>query len=180
HLYGQLADVRAFQELARSSGLELLEDACQAHGAQRDGVGAGAVGAAAAFSFYPSKNLGAMGDAGALVLDDAEAARRAQALREHGQTSRYRSEYVGYRARLDALQALVLLRKLPLLDEWNEQRRQAAVFYSEALADVGDLKLPVTVPGSTHVWHVYAVRTADPARLGTFLGSRGIATNRHY
>ena len=180
HLYGQLADVRALQTLAGRHGLELLEDACQAHGAARDGVRAGAAGTAAAFSFYPSKNLGAMGDAGALVLDDGEAARKARALREHGQTSRYRSEHVGYTARLDALQALVLLRKLPLLDTWNEQRRQAASFYSEALSGVGDLKLPTSVPGSTHVWHVYAVRTAEPERLGAFLAGRGIGTNRHY
>jgi dTDP-4-amino-4,6-dideoxygalactose transaminase len=180
HLYGQMADVRALQELARRKGLELLEDACQAHGAERDGVGAGAAGTAAAFSFYPSKNLGAMGDAGALVLDDGDAALKAKALRQHGETSRYRSDYLGYTARLDALQALILLRKLPRLAQWNEQRRQAAAFYSESLAGIGDLRLPVTAPGATHVWHVYAVRTADPSGLAAFLAGRGIATNHHY
>jgi dTDP-4-amino-4,6-dideoxygalactose transaminase len=180
HLYGQMADVTALRELAQRHGLTLLEDACQAHGAERDGIRAGAAGAGAAFSFYPSKNLGAMGDAGALVLDDEEAVRTTRALREHGQTSRYRSEYVGYTARLDALQALVLLRKLPLLETWNEERRQAAAFYGDALADVGDLKLPGAVSGSVHVWHVFAVRTADPARLAGFLRTRRIGTNHHY
>jgi dTDP-4-amino-4,6-dideoxygalactose transaminase len=121
-----------------------------------------------------------MGDAGALVLDDEEIRRVAKALREHGQTSRYYSDYVGYTARLDAMQALVLLHKLPLLDGWNDQRRVAAAFYDDALAGLGDLKLPVTVEGATHVWHVYAVRTAEPERLAESLRNRGIGTNRHY
>ena len=180
HLYGQMADICPLQELARRNGLELLEDACQAHGAERDGVRAGAAGIAAAFSFYPSKNLGAMGDAGALVLDDEKIRQAARALREHGQTSRYHSDHVGYTARLDAVQALVLLHKLPLLDGWNEQRREAAAFYDNALSGLGDLKLPVTVAGASHVWHVYAVRTAEPERLAEFLRRRGIGTNRHY
>jgi dTDP-4-amino-4,6-dideoxygalactose transaminase len=180
HLYGQMADVRSLHAVAERSGIGVFEDACQAHGAERDGIRAGAAGLAAAFSFYPSKNLGAMGDAGALVLDDADAAAVARALREHGQTSKYRSAYVGYTSRLDALQAVVLLRKLPLLGRWNEERRAAAAFYGDALADVGDLKLPVTAPGSTHVWHLYAVRTADPGRLAAFLAQRGVSTGHHY
>lgn len=180
HLYGQMADVRALRALTDRHGLGLVEDACQAHGAVRDGVRAGAAGTMAAFSFYPSKNLGAMGDAGALVLDDPETASRVRALREHGQTSRYHSAYVGYTSRLDALQALVLSHKLPHLDGWNAQRREAAELYNDALAGVGDLKLPTTVAGATHVWHVYAVRTAKPDALAEFLAGRGIATNRHY
>ncbi len=180
HLYGQLVDVRALIALAERHDLEILEDACQAHGAERDGIRAGAVGKAAAFSFYPSKNLGAMGDAGALVLDDPDAVAKMRALREHGQTSRYRSEYVGYTARLDAIQALVLSRKLPYLEGWNAERRQIAEFYNQALAETGDLILPTQVEGSEHVWHVYAVRTAEPLSLAAFLAERGIATNRHY
>ncbi len=180
HLHGQMADVRALGALAARHGLELLEDACQAHGAQRDGVTACAAGQAAAFSFYPSKNLGAMGDAGVLVLDDEAATAKARALREHGETRPYRSDYVGLTSRLDTLQALVLLRKLPLLERWNAERREAAAFYADALAGVGDLRLPTTVPGATHVWHVYAVRTAEPAALGDFLARRGIGTKRHY
>ena len=180
HLYGQMADARALTALADRHGLSVLEDACQAHGAERDGIRAGTMGLAAAFSFYPSKNLGAWGDAGALVLDDEPVAERVRALREHGQTRRYHSDYVGYTARLDAVQALVLAHKLPLLGRWNAERQLAARYYSEELAGVGDLKLPVAVAGATHVWHVYAVRTADPTALGDFLAQHGIATGRHY
>ena len=180
HLYGQLADMRRLVPLADRHGLTILEDACQAHGAERDGLGAGAAGAAAAFSFYPSKNLGAMGDAGALVLDDEDAASTARALREHGQTSAYHSARVGMTSRLDTLQALVLLRKLPLLERWNADRAQAASFYGEALQGVGDLRLPARVAGARHVWHVYQVRTREPEALGAYLAGRGIGTKRHY
>jgi dTDP-4-amino-4,6-dideoxygalactose transaminase len=180
HLYGQMADMRALTALAEDHGLAILEDACQAHGAERDGLKAGAAGAAAAFSFYPSKNLGAMGDAGALVLDDDDAAATARALREHGQTRSYHSDHVGLTSRLDTLQALVLARKLPLLDSWNAERARAAAFYNEALQGVGDLQLPAAVDGSKHVWHVYQVRTSDPEALGSYLGARGIGTKRHY
>lgn len=180
HLYGQMADMRALGSLAAKHDLTILEDACQAHGAERDGLGAGAAGAAAAFSFYPSKNLGAMGDAGALVLDDEDAASTARALREHGQTSAYHSARVGMTSRLDTLQALVLLRKLPLLERWNAERAQAASFYGEALQGVGDLRLPARVAGARHVWHVYQVRTRDPEALGAYLAGRGIGTKRHY
>ena len=180
HLYGQMSDVAALRAVAARNGAEIVEDACQAHGAGRDGIAAGAAGIAAAFSFYPTKNLGAMGDAGAVVMDDETSIAKARALREHGHTSRYHSEYVGYTARLDTIQALVLTRKLPLLEGWNEQRRQLAAWYDDALADVGDLRLPIEVEGSTHVWHVYAVRSSMRDALGEFLASRGIGTNRHY
>jgi dTDP-4-amino-4,6-dideoxygalactose transaminase len=180
HLYGQVADIRPLSELAQTIGALLIEDACQAHGAERDGVVAGAAGTAAAFSFYPGKNLGAFGDAGALVTVDEELARRVRALREHGQMGKYRHELVGYTARLDTLQALVLLRKLPLLAGWNEQRRAAAAFYGEALEGVGDLRLPPVAAGSRPVWHLYVVRTARREALAEFLQSRGIATGRHY
>ena len=180
HLYGQMVDIRGLMSLAEKHGLAILEDACQAHGAERDGVKAGSAGIAAAFSFYPSKNLGAWGDAGALVLDDERIAVRVRALREHGQTSRYHSEFIGYTSRLDAIQALVLSHKLPLLKGWNKERQTAATYYGQELANVGDLSLPAAVPGSTHVWHVYAVRTSNPEALGAFLKSRGIASGRHY
>jgi dTDP-4-amino-4,6-dideoxygalactose transaminase len=180
HLYGQMADMRALTALAADNDLVVIEDACQAHGAERDGLVAGAAGDAAAFSFYPSKNLGAMGDAGALVLDDEDAAGRARALREHGQTGPYKSDYVGLTSRLDTLQALVLLRKLPFLARWNAERAQAAAFYDEALQGVGDLRLPAKVAGARHVWHVYQVRTRDPEALGAYLRGRRIGTKRHY
>jgi dTDP-4-amino-4,6-dideoxygalactose transaminase len=175
HLYGQMADLRGLDP-----ELVLLEDACQAHGAVRDGVRAGTAGRAAAFSFYPGKNLGAIGDAGALVTDDAGLAATARALREHGQTRKYEHRYDGYTARLDALQAAVLSLKLPHLDGWNASRRDAAALYAELLDGVGDLRLPATPPGSTHVWHLYTIRTADPEALGAFLAERGIGTGRHY
>lgn len=180
HLYGQMADMQALRRIAAPLRLHLLEDACQAHGAERDGLRAGAVGDAAAFSFYPSKNLGAWGDAGALVTDDKLLATRVRALREHGQSEKYRHEVPGYTARLDTVQALVLLHKLPLLDGWNSERRAAAAFYSFELEGVGDLRLPPVPEGSEPVWHVYAVRTRNPDRLARFLGERGVATGRHY
>jgi dTDP-4-amino-4,6-dideoxygalactose transaminase len=180
HLYGQLADGRALRRLAAARGLALVEDACQAHGASRDGLRAGTLGLAAAFSFYPGKNLGAMGDAGALVTDDAELAAQMRSLREHGQSAKYRHDLEGWTARLDTVQALFLLHKLPHLDHWNEQRREAAAHYSAALAGVGDVVLPPVAPGSRPVWHLYVVRTADPAGLAEFLAGRGIGTGRHY
>jgi dTDP-4-amino-4,6-dideoxygalactose transaminase len=180
HLYGQMADMRALLSLAERHGLAVLEDACQAHGAERDGLRAGAAGLGGAFSFYPAKNLGALGDAGALATDDAELAATVRALREHGQRSKYQHQLEGYTARLDTIQALVLSRKLALLDGWNDERRRAASFLSAALADVGDLVLPEVSPGSNPVWHLYVVRTADPDSLGTYLRARGIASGRHY
>jgi dTDP-3-amino-3,4,6-trideoxy-alpha-D-glucose transaminase len=180
HLYGQPVDQVALRELAERRGLVVVEDACQAHGADRDGVRAGASGLAAAYSFYPSKNLGAMGDAGALVTDDEALADSVRALRQHGERRRYHSEAIGYTARLDALQALVLRRKLPLLEAWNDERIQAAATYTERLAGVGDLALPKTMPQTRHVWHLYTVRTAEPERLAERLAARGVATGRHY
>jgi dTDP-4-amino-4,6-dideoxygalactose transaminase len=180
HLYGQLTDMRALRALAHNQGVALVEDACQAHGAERDGLRAGAGGTAAAFSFYPGKNLGAAGDAGAFVTDDAELAAAVRALREHGQTAKYVHAREGWTARLDSIQALVLAHKLPLLDIWNGERRTAAHYYCEALRGVGDLRLPPLAPGSDPVWHLYVVRTADPEALATFLRERGIGTGRHY
>jgi len=180
HLYGQMADMRALSALAGRFGFGIVEDACQAHGAERDGVAAGTAGLAAAFSFYPGKNLGAMGDAGALTTGDAEIATLVRSLREHGQTRKYEHDLQGYTARLDAMQAVVLLAKLELLDGWNRQRQEAASYYAAALDGVGDLRLPVVVEGSTHVWHLYVVRTGDPAVLAGRLAERGIGTGRHY
>jgi dTDP-4-amino-4,6-dideoxygalactose transaminase len=180
HLYGQMADMRQLSRIAEAHGLEIVEDACQAHGARRDGLSAGRASRAAAFSFYPAKNLGAMGDAGALVTDDAELAAHAQALRVHGETRKYHHEYVGYTARLDTIQAIVLLEKLPLLDDWNRQRREAARFYEQSLSQIDDLLLPPMPEGSEPVWHLYVVRTSRPEPLAAFLADRGIQTARHY
>jgi dTDP-4-amino-4,6-dideoxygalactose transaminase len=121
-----------------------------------------------------------MGDGGALVTDDERLARRARSLREHGQTRKYEHEREGYTARLDTIQAVVLLRKLPLLEEWNESRRTAARLYTDLLEGVGDLQLPQVSAGSRPVWHLYVVRTADPAALAAYLAGRGIGSGRHY
>ena len=180
HLYGQLADMRALTEIAERRDLGVIEDAAQAHGATRDGFRAGSGGLAGTFSFYPSKNLGAAGDAGAIVTDNGELAPRLRALREHGQKTKYVHEAEGYTARLDTLQAIVLLHKLPRLDRWNEERRSAARFYGEALDGLGDLRLPPVPEGSNPVWHLYVVRTEDPDRLAAHLAGRGISTGRHY
>lgn len=176
HLYGQLADVASLQTF----GVPLVEDACQAHGAARDGFRAGSAGVAAAFSFYPGKNLGAAGDAGALVTNDDELAEVVVALREHGQRAKYRHELEGYTARLDTVQAVVLLRKLPCLDGWNDERRQVAAQYGEALDGLGDLRLPPVPDGSEPVWHLYPVWTERPDALAAFLAERSVQTGRHY
>jgi dTDP-4-amino-4,6-dideoxygalactose transaminase len=180
HLYGLPAPLARLRELSGSHGLGLLEDACQAQGAERDGLRAGAVGFAGAFSFYPSKNLGAAGDAGAVVTDDADVAEAVRALREHGQSRKYVHVREGYTARLDTIQAVVLLRKLPHLERWNEERRAAARFYGQALDGVGDLVLPREPPGARHVWHLYVARTRYRDRLVEHLRERGIGTGLHY
>ena len=180
HLYGQMADMRALLAIATNRGLTVIEDACQAHGAQRDGFRAGAAGRAAAFSFYPGKNLGAFGDAGALTTDDEQLDAHVRALREHGQREKYAHDVEGYTARLDTIQAIVLLRKLRFLDAWNAERARVATYYLDALAGVGDLELPPVAPSSSPVWHLFVVRTSAPAALGEFLRERDIASGRHY
>jgi dTDP-4-amino-4,6-dideoxygalactose transaminase len=180
HLYGQMADMRSIATMAQRSGVDIVEDACQAHGARRDGLAPGTSSLAAAFSFYPGKNLGAIGDAGALVTGSDDLARRVRGLREHGQATKYHHDVVGYTARLDTVQALVLLRKLPGLKSWNDQRRAAAAYYLEALDGIGDLVLPRRIAGSEPVWHLMAIRTRQPSRLAEHLTERGVATGRHY
>lgn len=180
HLYGQMADLRALTRVASHRAVGIVEDACQAHSAERDGSAAGTVGVAAAFSFYPAKNLGAIGDAGALVTNDEKLAETVRSLREHGQARKYHHALEGYTARLDTIQALALLHKLPHLDRWTAERRAIAGRYTAELAGVGDLRLPVVPPGSEPVWHLYVVCTADPAALADFLAEHGIGSGRHY
>lgn len=181
HLYGQLADIERLSAVAdRAGAIPILEDAAQAHGAERDGWRAGAAGAVGAFSFYPAKNLGALGDAGAATTNDPQLAARLRALREHGQFEKNNHAIDGYTARLDTIQAVALLHKLPLLDGWNEERRAAAEFYVHHLAEVGDLQLPPVPDGSRPVWHLFVVRTDNPTALAGFLAERGVATGRHY
>jgi dTDP-4-amino-4,6-dideoxygalactose transaminase len=180
HLYGQMADVVGLMRVAARHGLAIVEDACQAHGATRDGVRAGTAGVAAAFSFYPGKNLGALGDAGAVVTDDDEVERVARALREHGQTRKYVHRFEGYTARLDAVQASALTCKLPHLDRWNASRAEAAALYLELLDGVPGVRLPWEAPRARHVWHLFTIRVAAPDELAVALGERGIGTGHHY
>jgi dTDP-4-amino-4,6-dideoxygalactose transaminase len=180
HLYGQMADMVTLQRFADRHNLAIVEDACQAHGATRDDLKAGAVGVVGAFSFYPGKNLGAFGDAGALVTPDETVASRVRALREHGQVAKYHHEDIGYTSRLDTIQAIALQHKLPFLDRWNEERRAAAAFYTEHLVGVGDIGVPLVPRGSDPVWHLYVVRTGRRDGLAEHLRELGIATGLHY
>jgi len=180
HLYGQMADLRGIRAVLADRSIHVLEDACQAHGASRTGLRAGADGDAAAFSFYPGKNLGAFGDAGALTTNDDELAKRMRALREHGQSAKYRHDVVGWTARLDSIQAVVLLHKLKHLEQWNDQRRAAAALYGEYLTDVGDLRLPRVASDSQPVWHLYVVRTQRRDEFADHLRANGIGVGLHY
>jgi dTDP-4-amino-4,6-dideoxygalactose transaminase len=175
-----MADMRGLRGLAVANDLLLVEDACQAHGARRAGLRAGAAGDAAAFSFYPGKNLGAFGDAGAIVTDDVLAADLARALREHGQLAKYTHLRPGYTARLDTIQAIALLLKLELLPVWNRQRADSADLYDALLGGVGDLRLPPRAPGSEPAWHLYVIRTPRRDALAAALADRGVATGLHY
>jgi len=170
HLYGRIA-------MLGTEPPSILEDACQAHGA-RIGEWTPGRDSGAAYSFYPSKNLGAWGDAGALVTDDEALTDEVRALRHHGQRAKGAHASVGTTGRMDTLQAAVLLRKLPFLDEWNEQRREAAAFYNRELAGIDGLTLPPDALG--HVWHLYVIRTANRDGLRDWLGERGIGTGVHY
>jgi dTDP-4-amino-4,6-dideoxygalactose transaminase len=179
HLYGQPADMRAIAAIADEHGLLVIEDACQAHGARYDGARAGSLGDAAVFSFYPSKNLGAHGDGGIAVTDDAAVAERVRLLRNYGCVTKYRSEVVGYNRRLDTLQAAMLRVKLPLLDAWNDARRTHAARYDEVLEGL-PVTLPVTREDVEHVWHLYVVRVSDRDRVRERLDASGIDTQIHY
>jgi dTDP-4-amino-4,6-dideoxygalactose transaminase len=180
HTYGQMVDMRALDEVVARHALTIIEDACQAHGAERDGVRAGTRGRASAFSFYPGKNLGAFGDAGALTTNDESLAGDVRALREHGQRAKYAHELEGYTARLDTIQAIVLRTKLAYLDSWNAERQAIAAHYLNALVGVGDLELPPVATDSSPVWHLFVVRTADPLALADVLRAQGIGSARHY
>jgi dTDP-3-amino-3,4,6-trideoxy-alpha-D-glucose transaminase len=177
HLYGRLADVDALRGVADAHGLKLLEDAAQAHGAERDGRRAGSLGDAAAFSFYPTKNLGALGDAGAVVTDNDAVAARARRLRVYGERARYESVEPGRNSRLDELQAAVLTAFLPELDAGNARRRSLAAAYRARLDRHGVDPL-ADDPG--HAYHLFVVRTPERERLRAGLAERGIGTAVHY
>ena len=179
HLYGQMADMDAILDVAARHGLLVIEDACQAHGARLWGRRAGSFGHAAAFSFYPSKNLGACGDGGIVVTSDDGAADAIRVLPNYGQREKYHHVVKGFNRRLDTLQAALLRVKLRRLDEWNAARRRYADLYERLLGDA-DVVAPVTAAGAEHVWHLYVVRVAERDALRSYLDRCGIATGIHY
>lgn len=179
HLYGQAADMDPIMEFAREHNLLVVEDACQAHGARYKGRRVGGIGHAAAFSFYPGKNLGAYGDGGAVVTNDAAVAEALRVMRNCGQREKYTHVMLSYNRRLDTLQAAILRVKLRYLDQWNALRRQWAVLLNELLADSGAV-LPVTRPENEHVFHLYVVQVEERSAVQEFLKQRNIATGIHY
>jgi dTDP-4-amino-4,6-dideoxygalactose transaminase len=184
HLYGQMADMDAILRLAEQYGLFVVEDACQAHGAKylSKGTwkGAGSLGRAAAFSFYPGKNLGACGEAGAVTTADPEIARTVRMLRDHGQVRKYYHDIEGYNGRLDAIQAAFLRIKLKHLAAWNTQRREAARQYHEQLARLSFVWCPFEPTWSQAIYHLYVIRVPDRDALAESLKKKGIATGFHY
>ena len=186
HLYGQMADMDSIMSLASRYGLTVIEDACQAHGAEyyskkfNRWMKAGSMGCAAAFSFYPGKNLGACGEAGAVTTNDACIADKIKMLRDHGQVKKYHHDVEGYNGRLDAIQAGLLHAKLAHLAKWNTQRRDRAAEYNRLLATNKTLTLPYEPTWSRAVYHLYVIRTDDRAGMMSHLNKAGIGTGIHY
>ncbi len=190
HLYGQCADWAAFARLGKERGLKLIEDAAQAWGAEWDGVKAGGLGDIAAFSFYPTKNLSAAGDAGMVTTNSAELAERARMLRQHGMRRRYYHDELGWNTRMDGFQGAVLGVKLRYIEGWNQLRRTVArryhaLFHAAGLAETGPypshgVVLPHEVPGIRHVWHQYVIRSARRDQLREFLTARKIGSEIYY
>ena len=179
HLYGQPADMTRINRIAREHGLWVVEDAAQAHGATWNGQRAGVLGDVACFSFYPGKNLGAYGDAGAVVTNRAEVAEKVRLLRNHGRRAKYLHEEIGFGKRLDALQAAILSAKLPYLEQWIEARNRLAARFSSRLADL-ELELPQVADEARHAWHLYVVRTPRRDEMLEHLHKHGIGAGVHY
>jgi dTDP-4-amino-4,6-dideoxygalactose transaminase len=175
-LFGQIAPIEAFA----NAGIAIIEDAAQSQGAVRNGRRSGSLGDVAGSSFYPAKNLGAYGDAGAVVTNDEDVYAKIRALRNYGSELKYEHPELGFNSRLDTLQAVVLRAKLLRLDAWNQMRRDAADRYDTLLADVPNLVRPSTLPGNEHVWHLYAVRVPDRDRVLAALHTEGIGAGVHY
>jgi len=180
HLYGQCADMDPLMEIAARHGLKVVEDGAQGHGARYKGRRAGALGHAAAFSFYPGKNLGALGDGGAITTDDDALAQQLRTLRNYGSQKKYHNEVIGFNSRLDELQAAILSVKLAALDGQNARRAAIAAVYDEQLAGIPGLTLPVVPSWTEPVWHLYVVRHARRDDLARGLADLGIGTLVHY
>jgi dTDP-4-amino-4,6-dideoxygalactose transaminase len=179
HLYGLMADVKALSTLARKKRIPLVEDMAQAIGSTCEGKKAGSWGEIACLSFYPTKNLGACGDAGAVLTSNGRLAERVRSLRNHGAKVKYQHEEVAYNSRLDEIQAAILRLKLPHLEEWNQKRRQLAGQYTDALKGL-PIILPQELPGRLHVYHLYSIQSEKRDDLKSFLQEEGISTGLHY
>ena len=180
HLFGQIADMKTIGEIAASRGLFVIEDAAQSQGARRNGRRSGSFGLAAATSFYPGKNIGAYGDAGAILTSKDDIAARLRKLRNWGSETKYHHPEVGFNSRLDTLQAVVLAAKLKRLDAWNEARRRAAARYDALLSGIEGVELPRTLPGNEHVWHLYVIRVPRRDEVLAKLNAEGIGAGIHY
>ena len=180
HLFGQPADMDAIHDVTSLFGIPLVEDACQAHGAEFKGIRVGAIGDIGCFSFYPGKNLGAFGEAGAVVTNNSEIDEKIRILRDHGQIRKYHHTLVGWNCRMDGIQGAVLRIKLKHLDEWNRLRREHAAFYDKALCGIPEIVRPTEAPYARHVYHLYAIRTKNRDRLIQFLAAKDIACGVHY
>jgi dTDP-4-amino-4,6-dideoxygalactose transaminase len=180
HLFGQPADMDPIVKFARDRGLFVIEDACQAHGAEYKGRRAGTLADAACFSFYPGKNLGAFGEAGAVVTDNAELQQKIRILRDHGQVRKYHHTMVGWNCRMDGIQAAVLRVKLRYLEKGNQLRRSHAAHYNRALHGIDEVVVPVQAAEVRHVYHVYAIRVQERDEIIRLLGQKGIGSGVHY
>lgn len=180
HLYGQPAEMDAILEIAAKHNLKVIEDACQAHGAVYKGRRVGTASDVSCFSFYPGKNLGAAGDGGAIVTNNAEIADRVRLLRDHGSRKKYEHEIVGHNFRLDTLQAAILNVKLPYLDGWNQARTKHAQYYNRRLADAPKIVTPRTAPGVESVFHLYVIQVPNRKQVQQAMSDAGVQTGIHY
>ncbi len=180
HIFGQTAEMDRITGIADAAGIPVIEDACQAHGAEYRGKRAGSIGRAAAFSFYPGKNLGACGEAGAITTNDAEIAARARMFRDHGQEKKYVHRIVGWNARMDGIQGAILSVKLRHIDDWNRRRRENAAVYDELLSGVKGVAIPACAPNSRHVYHVYSVRVRARDAVMSSMKDLGVNCAIHY
>lgn len=180
HLFGQMADMDPILEIANRHGIPVIEDACQAHGAEYKGRRAGSLGIAGAFSFYPGKNLGAMGEAGSVTTDDASLKAKVETLRDHGQQKKYHHSMIGWNARMDGMQGAILSIKLKHLERGNEARRTNAALYHKLIAGEKNVIIPQEATGRRHVYHLYPIRTPKRDAVIEALAKRSISCGIHY
>jgi len=180
HLFGQPSDMDSIMAIAKARGLFVVEDACQAHGAEYKGRKAGSMGNTGCFSFYPGKNLGAYGEAGAVVTNDDTLAEKMRTFRDHGQAKKYYHRMIGWNARMDGIQGAVLSVKMKYIAEWNESRRKHAQDYNTLLSPLSDVVKPYVADNSKHVYHIYAIRIKQRDQIMTKLAEKGVSCGIHY